>query len=95
MSYQYNKIRVLAGEKGKGKKGFYLHFALYVLASVAFGFVWSLTEVGSATWVLWLWGGWGIGVLVHFLGVSVFSRPRGWEDREIDRETERMRKIKS
>ena len=73
------------------KKGFYIHFAIYIGVNILLVIIWATTGAGFP-WFVFPLGGWGIGVLFHFLGVFVFSRPSNWERREIEKEVERLKK---
>ena len=81
----------LASKRVEEKKGFYTHFALYIGVNIMLVIIWSVTGAGFP-WFVFPLGGWGIGILFHFLGVFVFSRPSNWERREIEKEVERLRK---
>jgi len=81
----------LARKRVEEKKGFYIHFAVYIVVNILLVIIWAVTGAGFP-WFVFPLGGWGIGVLFHFLGVFVFSRPGGWERREIEKEVERLRK---
>ncbi len=83
--YQQAKKRV------EEKKGFYIHFAVYIAVNIMLVIIWSVTGAGFP-WFVFPLGGWGIGILFHFLGVFVFSQPSGWERREIEKEVERLKK---
>jgi len=74
------------------KKGFYTHLAVYIVVNILLVIIWAFPAGGGYPWFLWPLGGWGIGLLFHFLGVFVFSRPSDWERREIEKEVERLRK---
>jgi len=84
----YQKARKRVEEK----KGFYTHLAVYILVNILLVIIWAFPSGGGYPWFLWPLGGWGIGILFHFLGVFVFSRSTGWETREIEKEAERLRK---
>jgi len=84
----YRKAR----ERVEEKKGFFIHFAIYILVNILLVIIWAFPAGGGYPWFLWPLGGWGIGILFHFLGVFVFSRPSGWERREIEKEVERLKK---
>ena len=84
--YQEAKKRV------EEKKGFFIHFTVYILVNILLIIIWAFPAGGGAPWFLWPLGGWGIGLLFHFLGVFVFSRRTGWERKEIEKEVERLRK---
>jgi len=83
----YRKAR----EKVEEKKGFYVHFIVYILVNIILIIIWAATGAGFP-WFIFPLGGWGIGVLFHFLGVFVFSRQTSWERREIEKEVERLKK---
>ena len=40
----------------------------------------------------WTLGGWGVGLVLHYLNVFVFSRRGGWENRELAREIDRIKR---
>ena len=83
----YRKAR----EKVEEKKGFYVHFIVYILVNIMLVIIWWATGAGFP-WFIFPLGGWGIGVLFHFLGVFVFSRQTSWERREIEKEVERLKR---
>ena len=83
----YRKAR----EKVEEKKGFYVHFIVYILVNILLIIIWAATGAGFP-WFIFPLGGWGIGVLFHFLGVFVFSRQTNWERREIEKEVERLKR---
>ncbi len=83
----YRKAR----EKVEEKKGFYVHFIVYILVNILLIIIWAVTGAGFP-WFIFPLGGWGIGVLFHFLGVFVFSRQTSWEKREIEKEVERLKR---
>ena len=66
----------LARKRVEEKKGVYIHFVVYLAVNVLLVIIWWVT--GSPgdrfPWFFFPLGGWGIGVLFHFLGVFVFSR---------------------
>ncbi len=80
-----------ARKRVEEKKGFYTHFAVYIAVNILLVIIWWATGAGFP-WFIFPLGGWGIGVLFHFLGVFVFSRPSNWERREVEKEVERLRK---
>jgi len=85
------EIYRLARKRVEDKKGFYIHFAVYIGVNILLVILWATTGTGFP-WFIFPLGGWGIGILFHFLGVFVFSRPSDWERREIEKEVERLRK---
>ena len=80
-----------ARKKVEEKKGFYTHFIVYNLVSIILVIIWVVTGAGFP-WFVFPLGGWGIGILFHFLGAFVFSRQASWERREIEKEAERLRR---
>jgi len=80
-----------ARKRVEEKKGFYTHFAVYIIVNIILVIIWAATGAGYP-WFLFPLGGWGIGILFHFLGVFVFSRQTDWERRAIEKEAERLRK---
>ncbi len=64
-------------------KGFYVHLAIYAVINAG---LFAINFVsGGPWWVLWVIGGWGIGVIAHAVGV--FARaPKAvadWEARKV------------
>ena len=80
-----------ARKRVEEKKGFYTHLIAYIAVNILLIIIWAVTGAGFP-WFVFPLGGWGIGILFHFLGVFVFSRPSDWERREIEKEAERLRK---
>ena len=80
-----------ASKKVEEKKGFYIHFAVYIAVNIMLVIIWAVTGAGFP-WFVFPLGGWGIGILFHFLGIFVFSQQSNWERREIEKEVERLRK---
>ena len=82
----------LARQRVEEKKGFYIHLVAYIFVNILLILIWFFTGAGFP-WFIFPLGGWGIGILFHFLGVFVFSRSGGtWEKKEIEKEAERIRK---
>ncbi len=84
----YEKARKRVEEK----KGFYTHFAIYILVNILLVIIWAFPAGGGHPWFLWPLGGWGIGILFDFLRVFVFSRQTEWDRRQIEKEVEKLRK---
>ncbi len=80
-----------ARKRVEEKKGFYVHFAVYIIVNIILVIIWAATGA-DYPWFLFPLGGWGIGILFHFLGVFVFSRQTDWERRAVEKEAERLRK---
>ena len=88
----------LARKRVEEKKGFYIHFAVYCAVNALLVLIWWFTgSPGNRfPWFVFPLGGWGIGVLFHFLGVFVFSRGTGtWERKEIEKEVQRLKRDSS
>jgi len=71
------------------KKGFRTHFIVYLCVNALLVIIWAVSGRGFP-WFVFPLGGWGIGILFHFLNVYVFSREA--DTREIEREAEKIRK---
>lgn len=67
-------------------RGFYMHLAQYVLVIGGLTVI-NLLLVPHYFWVLWVAGGWGMGLLIH--GLRVFDRipflNGKWERREVEK----------
>lgn len=55
------------------RKGFRIHFIVFLLVTPAIWAVWYLTD-RSYPWPLWSTPAWAVGVLFHYLGVYVFKK---------------------
>lgn len=86
------EINKQARKRVEEKKGFYIHLMIYVLVNLLVILMWAFVTGGGYPWFVWMTGGWGIGLLSHFLGVFVFNRTSGWERRQMDAEIERIKK---
>jgi len=80
-----------ARKRVEEKKGFFMHLAVYICVNIFLVIIWAATGDGFP-WFVFPLGGWGIGILFHFLGVFVFTRQTGWEKREIEKEVEKLKK---
>ena len=81
-----------AKKRVKEKKDFFKHLAIYVVINAMLIMIWAFLTDDEFPWFLFPLGGWGIGLLFHFLDAFVFSREMDWEKRAIEREMERLRK---
>jgi len=84
----YKKAR----ERVEEKKGFFIHFSIYIIVNIMLVLIWAFASSGGYPWFVFPLGGWGIGIIFHFLGVFVFSRQSNWEVREVEKEAEKLRK---
>jgi hypothetical protein len=78
-----------AKKRVEAKKGFFVHLTVYIVVNIMLVLIWAFAAGGGYPWFLWALGGWGIGVLFHFLGVFVFGQK---SDRAaIEKEAEKIR----
>ncbi len=82
----------MAKKRVEEKKGFRTHLAVYIGVNIFLIIIWAVTDRGSPPWFIFPLGGWGIGILFHFLGVYVFSRQTEKDKKEIEKEVDRLRK---
>jgi len=78
-----------AKKRVEEKKSFRIHFIVYLCVNALLVIIWATTGAGFP-WFVFPLGGWGIGILFHFLSVYVFSRET--DKREIEKEAEKIRK---
>jgi hypothetical protein len=71
------------------KKGFRTHFIVYLCVNALLVIIWAATG-RHFPWFVFPLGGWGIGVLFHFLNVYVFSQEA--DTSAIEKEAEKIRK---
>jgi hypothetical protein len=83
----YSKARKRVEEK----KGFFSHLAVYVVVNAVLVLLWAFTSHGYP-WFIWPLGGWGVGIVFHFLGVFFFNKETGWERKELEKEADKIRK---
>ncbi len=76
----------------KKRRVFSPHLLTYIVVNAGLFFIWLMTDSGGYPWFIWPIFGWGIGLIFHFLGIFVFTRPSDWERREIEKEMERLKK---
>lgn len=55
------------------KKGFRIHLIVFLLATPAIWLIWYLSEQ-AYPWPLWSTPAWAVGVLFHYLGITVFRK---------------------
>jgi len=84
------QIYELAKKRVEEKRGFFIHFGIYIVINIMLILIWWFAAGGGFPWFVFPLCGWGIGVLFHFLGVFVFS---GRMDKEaIEKEAEKIRR---
>ena len=71
-------------------RGFYLHLFQYFLVTLAL-LAFNLATAPHRLWVLWVMGGWGVGVLAHALRVFLPGWLLGpqWERRQVEKRLSR------
>ena len=65
-----------AKKRVEAKKGFFTHFIVYIVVNIMLALIWAFAAGGGFPWCIIVLGGWGVGVLFHFLGVFVFEKNR-------------------
>ena len=79
-----------ARKRVEAKRGFFIHFTVYIVVNIVLVLIWAFAAGRGFPWFIFPLGGWGIGILFHFLGVFVFG---GKSDRAaIEKEAERIRR---
>ena len=79
-----------AKKRVEEKRGFYVHLTAYIVVNIGLVLIWAFAAGGGYPWFIWCLGGWGIGLLFHYLFVFVFKDK---SDRAaIEREAEKIRK---
>ena len=81
-----------AKKRVEAKKGFFIHFTVYILVNTMLLLIWAFLAGRGFPWFLFPLSGWGIGLFFHFLGVFIFSKQSHWERQQIAREMERLKK---
>ena len=66
------ELRAKAKKIAKEKVGFYLHFAIYLVVNLFIIVQWWVISGGEGfPWFVTTTGGWGIGIVAHFVAVFV------------------------
>ena len=79
-----------AKKRVEEKKGFYIHLTVYSIVNIGLVLLWTFATGGGFPWFVFPLGGWGIGLLFHYLFVFVFGEN---SDRAaIEKEAEKIRK---
>ena len=85
-----DEIYKQAKKRVEAKKGFFIHFTVYIVVNIILVLIWAFAAGGGFPWFIFPLGGWGIGLLFHFLGVFVFG---GKSDKAaIEKEAERIKR---
>lgn len=78
-----NEQRQQAIRRIKAKRGFRVHFAVYLAVNALLVLIWAITS-STYFWPVWPMLGWGIGVAAH--AASVYLGRSEISEAEIDRE---------
>ena len=62
-----------AEKRAEEKLGFYVHLTVYSIVNIMLFLIWLFITKGFP-WFLFPLGGWGIGIMFHFLSAFVFTR---------------------
>ena len=81
-----------ARKRVEEKKGFFIHLTVYIIVNIMLVLIWAFPGGGGFPWFVFPLGGWGIGILFHFLEAFVFSRQTDWERKAIEKEVEKLKK---
>lgn len=80
-----DELRKQAIDRLNEKRGFYIHLTVYVVVNLALVGIWAMTR--GPFWPAFVMIFWGIGIVMH--GVGVFTK--GPSEDRIQREMDRMR----
>jgi len=79
-----------AKKRVEAKRGFYTHLTSYGVVNLMLIIIWAFPAGGGYPWFLWPLGGWGIGLIMHFL--QVFVWPSGGDKAAIEKEVEKIKR---
>ncbi len=65
--------------------GFYKHLTVYVIVNLIIFtlWLWNHLETPTFPWFIFPMGGWGIGLLFHFLNVFVWNNFDDWREKKV------------
>ena len=85
-----------ARKKVNAKKGFYVHFGVYIAVSIFFILLNMIEyQEDEEFWAIYPIISWGLGILIHYF--TVFGLPgvgpldKEWEEKEIEKELDKIR----
>ena len=92
MSKQMSEEQIYeqAKKRVEEKKGFFIHLTVYIVVNIMLVLIWAFAAGGGFPWFIFPLGGWGIGILFHFLGVFVFGRRS--DKAAIEKEVEKIKR---
>lgn len=91
---QYNTAYMQAERRVKEKLGFYWHLASYLVVNGMLIVIYLLTSLGTGDlyypWFVWPLAGWGVGLVLHFVGIFVFPDTPANHQQLVNRELNLM-----
>jgi hypothetical protein len=79
-----------AKKRVEAKWGFYSNLIAYVVVNTILIIIWAFPAGGGYPWFLWPLGGWGIGLIMHY--IQVFVWPKGGNRTAIEKEVEKIKR---
>ena len=90
MSADETELRKKAEKIAEEKIGFIIHFGVFIAVNLFLIGIWrGTTGIGSFPWFVFPLGGWGIGLVSHFL---VVYSGRSYKKKLVERELEKLKK---
>ncbi|MFK2819938.1 2TM domain-containing protein [Flavobacteriaceae sp. LMIT009] len=100
-----NDARLRATQRVDKLRGFYTHVTAYVFVSLVLLIVWLIRDhidngffrsIANDTVLLFIWIGWGVGLLVHIVAIFILPLILGenWKERKIRQVMEEEEEIK-
>ena len=86
------QIYAEARKRVAAKKGFYIHFIVYICVNILLVLIWAFAAGGGFPWFIFPLGGWGIGILFHFLSIFRKSSDSKSNGRAIEKEADKIKK---
>ena len=83
------QIYEAAKKRVEEKRSFFTHLAVYIIVNIFLVLIWWFTGA-DFPWFVFPLGGWGIGLIMHGLGVFVFNRLP--DQAAIEKEAEKIRR---
>ena len=91
-AYMDDRIYAIARKRVRERKRFYKHLFSWFVMSVFFVFINLVTS--DYFWAIFPILSWGIGLAFHGMRVFAMDYGEDWEERQIEKEMERLRKRK-
>jgi len=87
------QIYALAKKRAAAKGSFRIHLLVYLLVNTGLILVWAFAAGRGFPWFVFPLGGWGIGIVFHYLGAyGPDRRAGGAGSAAVEREAERIRR---